>query len=94
MAFGLNTALVALLGLVPLGIGMALAVLAARALLKYIRSKDARQERAQVKRSLGEALRARRAARLCRSGSRAPPTPTRPTCWGLQSCTASLPRSF
>ena len=62
MAFGLNTALVALLGLVPLGIGMALAVLAARALLKYIRSKDARQERAQVKRSLGEALRARRTA--------------------------------
>ena len=62
MAFGLNTALVALLGLVPLGIGMALAVLAARALLKYIRSKDARQERVQVKRSLGEALRARRTA--------------------------------
>ena len=46
----------------PLGIGMALAVLAARALLKYIRSKDARQERVQVKRSLGEALRARRTA--------------------------------
>lgn len=62
MAFGLDTALVALLGLVPLGIGMALAVLAARALLKYIRSKDARQERAQVKRPLGEALRARRTA--------------------------------
>ena len=62
MAFGLDTALVALLGLVPLGIGMALAVLAARALLKYIRSKNARQERAQVKRPLGEALRARRTA--------------------------------
>ena len=31
---------------------------------------------------------------LLYTSSRAPPTPARPTCWGLQSCTESLPRSF
>lgn len=40
MAIGLGTVLMILFGLVPLGAGVALVVLAFRALLKYIRCKD------------------------------------------------------
>ena len=64
MAIGLGTVLMILFGLVPLGAGVALVVLAFRALLKYIRCKDMdmRQKAAPEKRPLGEVLRARRTA--------------------------------
>ena len=62
MAIGLGTVLMILFGLVPLGAGVALVVLAFRALLKYIRRKDVRQKAAPEKRPLGEVLRAHRTA--------------------------------
>lgn len=64
MAIGLGTVLMILFGLVPLGAGAALVVLAFRTLLKYIRCKDMdmRQKAAPEKRPLGEVLRARRTA--------------------------------
>ena len=43
-----------------LGLSVALVVLAFRALLKYIHSKDVRQEKSGVRKSLGETLRAHR----------------------------------
>lgn len=55
MAIGLGTVLMILFGLVPLGAGVALVVLAFRALLKYIRCKDMdmRQKAAPEKRPPG-----------------------------------------
>lgn len=48
------------IGLIIWGLGIAFLVLAVRALLKYIRSKDVREEKSAVKKSLGEALKAHR----------------------------------
>lgn len=46
--------------LIVIGIFSAFMILIARALLKYIRSKDVREEKAVVKKTLGETLRAHR----------------------------------
>lgn len=48
------------IGLIIWGLSIAFLVLAVRALLKYIRSKDVREEKSAVKKSLGEALKAHR----------------------------------
>lgn len=56
----ITTILGGVLGLVSLGITVFFLVLIARALLKYIRTKDTREEQAAVKKSLGEALKAHR----------------------------------
>ncbi|WP_298018572.1 helix-turn-helix domain-containing protein [uncultured Dysosmobacter sp.] len=48
-------------GLVMLGLLIFFLVLIARALLKYIYTKDIREERSTVKKSLGEAIKAHRA---------------------------------
>ena len=47
-------------GVVVLGVFIILIVLVIRALLKYIRSKDVRQEKAETRKSLGEALKVHR----------------------------------
>lgn len=49
-----------LLGVVRIVLILVIAVLAIRALLTYIRSKGARREQSQIKRTLGEALREHR----------------------------------
>lgn len=54
------TILVGVISLVMLGLMVFFLVLIARALLKYIRTKDVREEKSAVKKSLGEALKAHR----------------------------------
>lgn len=54
------TILVGVISLVMLGLMAFFLVLIARALLKYIRTKDVREEKSAVKKSLGEALKAHR----------------------------------
>lgn len=48
------------IGLIIWGLVIAFLILAIRAFLKYIRSKDVREEKSSVKESLGEALKAHR----------------------------------
>lgn len=48
------------IGLIIWGLVIAFLILAIRAFLKYIRSKDVREEKSAVKKSLGEALKAHR----------------------------------
>ncbi len=57
----LNTMIFSIFGLVMLGLLIFFLVLIARALLKYIYTKDIREERSTVKKSLGEAIKAHRA---------------------------------
>ncbi len=52
--------IIGFIGLIIWGLVIAFLVLIARALLKYIRTKDTREEQAAVKKSLGEALKAHR----------------------------------
>ena len=52
--------IIGFIGLIIWGLIIAFLVLIARALLKYIRTKDTREEQAAVKKSLGEALKAHR----------------------------------
>lgn len=52
--------IIGFIGLIIWGLVIAFLVLIARALLKYIRTKDTREEQSAVKKSLGEALKAHR----------------------------------
>ncbi len=52
--------IVTMLGLVLLGLLVWLVVLVFRALLKYLKSKDVREEKAGIRHTLGEALREHR----------------------------------
>lgn len=61
MLFGFKTAIALIVALVILAIFVFFLILIARALLKYIRSKDVRAEKAETKKSLGEALKYNRA---------------------------------
>lgn len=54
------TLIAALVSLLFAGLGTALLVLVIRALLKYLRTKEVREERSAVARSLGETLKAHR----------------------------------
>ena len=54
------TAVTAVIGLIFAGAFVYFLILIARALLKYIHSKDVRQEKSGVRKSLGETLRAHR----------------------------------
>ncbi len=55
-----STLIVAIVSLVFIGLWIALLVLIFRALLKYLRTKDVRQEKSAVSHSLGETLKAHR----------------------------------
>ena len=57
-------------------------VLIVRALKKYIGSKEMREEKQAVKRTLGETLKAHRTQRHMTAPTRAPQT-----CWPWRSCT-------
>lgn len=57
MVFSVITTLI---GLVFAGLWIVFLVLVARALLKYLRTKDVRQEKSAVAKSLGETLKAHR----------------------------------
>ena len=52
-----------LISVIRIALLLGLAILAIRALLTYIRSKGARREQSQIKRTLGEALREHRTRR-------------------------------
>ncbi len=54
------TLIAALVSLLFAGLGTALLVLVIRALLKYLRTRDVRQEKSAMKRSLGESIKAHR----------------------------------
>ena len=54
------TALMAIFGLITVCVFVCLIVLIVLSLLKYLRSKDAQKEKAVVRKSLGEALKAHR----------------------------------
>lgn len=56
----LITIILAPIGLALLGLFVWLLILAVRALLKYLRSKEVREEKSAVKRSLGETIKAHR----------------------------------
>lgn len=56
----LITIILAPIGLALLGLFIWLLILAVRALLKYLRSKEVREEKSAVKRSLGETIKAHR----------------------------------
>ena len=89
--------------------GVYLFVLIVRALRKYIRSGEARREKAETCRSLGEAIRTHRmrcqmtqefvaealgvSARRSAGGRPARRTPAPPTCWPWPSSSASRRRS-
>ena len=84
-------------------------VLIVRALKKYIGSREVREEKQAVKRTLGETLKAHRtrcqmtqefeaeslgaAVRRFPNGRTAAPTPAQPTCLHWQSCMACRRRS-
>lgn len=54
------TAIMIVLSLIWVSVFVGLIVLVVRALLKYIKSKDVRQEKSVIRKSLGEALREHR----------------------------------
>lgn len=61
MKIAASTATIALfIGIILIGVFVTLAVLIIRALLKYIKSKDVREEKSVIKKSLGEVLKAHR----------------------------------
>lgn len=86
-----------------------LLVLLIRALRKYLRGGEARREKAETCRTLGEILKTHRmrcqmtqefvaealgsAARQSASGSGARQTPAPPTCWPWRSCSACRRRT-
>ncbi len=53
----INTIIMSIIGLALISVSVYITVLIIRALKKYIKSKDVRKEKAEVKRSLGETLR-------------------------------------
>jgi len=54
------TVIIAVIDLIMVSVFIGLIVLIVRALLKYLKSKDVRQEKSTVRKSLGEALRVHR----------------------------------
>lgn len=58
----ITSILIFIIGLAIISVFIYIAILIIRALKKYIKSKDVRKEKAEVKRSLGEALRDYRTA--------------------------------
>lgn len=60
MFFGIWSVIATIIFLGIVGTLVLLVVLLIRALLKYLRSKDVRQEKSDIKRSLGETIKAHR----------------------------------
>ena len=54
------TVIIAVIDLIIVSVFIGLIVLVVRAILKYLKSKDVRQEKSTVRKSLGEALRGHR----------------------------------
>ena len=109
MRLSVTIILTILFTLIPAALFLYVVVLAIRALRTYIRTNGVRQEKNQIKRTLGEALKEHRlrcqmtqefvaesvgvSRQAVSKWERGIPTPAPPTCWPWPSCSASPPRS-
>ena len=109
MAFSVSILFFGVVWLALLALAVYLVVLLIRALRKYLRSGEVRQENRTAVESLAKALKGHR--ERCRmtqefvaesigvsrqavsNGKPAPPTPAPPTCWHWRSCTACRRRN-